>query len=1014
MFLLPNYHRSLEVLHYNCEKPRAYFVPAQNKEAAASERRSDSAYFKTLCGDWDFKYYPSVTELEDFTADGFAFTEKITVPMNWQALLDRGYDVPQYTNVNYPFPVDPPSVPDENPCGVYSREFNVPESILESKRVYINFEGVDSCFYLYINNKFAAYSQVSHMTSEIDITDHLFAGRNNIKVLVLKWCDGSYLEDQDMWRMSGIFREVYLLYRDSVHIKDVFVKQTLSDDFTSASLRAELTMCGNAEVSYSLEAACGCVISEGKASGGVIEFPVSAPKLWSDEDPYLYKLFIYCGSEVICLDVGFRKVEIKNKVVYINGKKVKAKGANRHDSHPLLGHATPYDHMKRDLLIMKAHNINMVRTSHYPNDPRFLSLCDRLGLYVCDECDIECHGFQPVGNWAMTSDSEEWTAAYLDRTERMVEHDKNHPSVIIWSLGNESGIGRNQYAQNAWIRSRDTSRMVHYEGAHTRYCRGRNETAVTDLESRMYPYYDFPTEYCENKEWTNPPADCVAELNWTSPLFMCEYSHAMGNGPGDLQYYWELIYKYDEFFGGCVWEFIDHSVDIGKLPGEHKYTYGGDFGDRPNDGNFCVDGLVYPNRKPHTGLLEYKNVIRPVTAEAVDLASGRIRVKNLRYFTPLDDINMVWSLEKNGKEIFGGTVRSLDIAPQDTAEYTLDCKICGEGFYYLNLSFRMNRSTEWSEVGHEVGFVQLKVEATAPVYKTEIPETASLTVDEDGRYITVYADETVYRFDKAMGVIDTVRHEGKDMICEPILPTVWRAPTDNDRTVKGDWMKFGYDLAMQKCYSMVLNEVTDRYARITAEISLGANSKLPILKATAEYTVLASGELTVDMQVNVDNAMPFLPRFGLTFTMPEGSENLRYFGYGPHESYIDKHQASRMGDFTTTVTENFEHYVRPQENCAHFGTKWVTVWSHAGHGLLVTAMGEDISFNASHFSASQLTDTAHDYELVPQTKTYLTVDYKQSGVGSNSCGPKLMERYQLNEKSFSFKVSVRPVFAGDL
>ena len=1014
MFLLPNYHRSLEVLHYNCEKPRAYFVPAQNKEAAASERRSDSAYFKTLCGDWDFKYYPSVTELEDFTADGFAFTEKITVPMNWQALLDRGYDVPQYTNVNYPFPVDPPSVPDENPCGVYSREFNVPESILESKRVYINFEGVDSCFYLYINNKFAAYSQVSHMTSEIDITDHLFAGRNNIKVLVLKWCDGSYLEDQDMWRMSGIFREVYLLYRDSVHIKDVFVKQTLSDDFTSASLRAELTMCGNAEVSYSLEAACGCVISEGKASGGVIEFPVSAPKLWSDEDPYLYKLFIYCGSEVICLDVGFRKVEIKNKVVYINGKKVKAKGANRHDSHPLLGHATPYDHMKRDLLIMKAHNINMVLTSHYPNDPRFLSLCDRLGLYVCDECDIECHGFQPVGNWAMTSDSEEWTAAYLDRTERMVEHDKNHPSVIIWSLGNESGIGRNQYAQNAWIRSRDTSRMVHYEGAHTRYCRGRNETAVTDLESRMYPYYDFPTEYCENKEWTNPPADCVAELNWTSPLFMCEYSHAMGNGPGDLQYYWELIYKYDEFFGGCVWEFIDHSVDIGKLPGEHKYTYGGDFGDRPNDGNFCVDGLVYPNRKPHTGLLEYKNVIRPVTAEAVDLASGRIRVKNLRYFTPLDDINMVWSLEKNGKEIFGGTVRSLDIAPQDTAEYTLDCKICGEGFYYLNLSFRMNRSTEWSEVGHEVGFVQLKVEATAPVYKTEIPETASLTVDEDGRYITVYADETVYRFDKAMGVIDTVRHEGKDMICEPILPTVWRAPTDNDRTVKGDWMKFGYDLAMQKCYSMVLNEVTDRYARITAEISLGANSKLPILKATAEYTVLASGELTVDMQVNVDNAMPFLPRFGLTFTMPEGSENLRYFGYGPHESYIDKHQASRMGDFTTTVTENFEHYVRPQENCAHFGTKWVTVWSHAGHGLLVTAMGEDISFNASHFSASQLTDTAHDYELVPQTKTYLTVDYKQSGVGSNSCGPKLMERYQLNEKSFSFKVSVRPVFAGDL
>ena len=1015
MFLLPNYHRSLEVLHYNCEKPRAYFIPAQNKEAAASERRSDSAFFKTLCGDWDFKYYPSVTELEDFTSDGFAFTEKITVPMNWQVLLDRGCDVPQYTNVNYPFPVDPPNVPDENPCGVYSREFNISGSVLENKRIYINFEGVDSCFYLYVNNKFAAYSQVSHMTSEIDITDYLFAGRNNVKVVVLKWCDGSYLEDQDMWRMSGIFREVYLLYRDPVHIRDIDVRATLSDNFEWGEVFVDLDRFGDtAEVNYRFENAEGEVLIDNSAGHDIIDFGHKNPRLWSDEDPYLYKLFIYCGSEVICLDVGFRRIEIKNKVVYINGKKVKAKGVNRHDSHPILGHATPYDHMKRDLLIMKAHNVNMVRTSHYPNDPRFLSLCDRLGLYVCDECDIECHGFANVGNWAMTSDSDEWTAAYLDRTERMVERDKNHPSVIIWSLGNESGLGRNHYAQTAWIRSRDTSRMVHYEGAHTRYCQGRNETAVTDLESRMYPYYDFPAEYCENKEWTNPPADCVEELNWTSPLFMCEYSHAMGNGPGDLQYYWDLIYKYDEFFGGCVWEFTDHSVDTGKLPGEHKYTYGGDFGDRPNDGNFCVDGLVYPNRKPHTGLLEYKNVIRPVTAEAVDIANGRIRVKNLRYFTSLDDINMVWSLEKNGKEIYGGIVRSLGIAPQDTAEYTLDYKICGEGFYHLNLSFRMNRAAEWSEVGHEVGFVQLKVDAPAPVYKEEIPEIASLTADEDERYITVYADETVYRFDKQMGVIDTVRHEGKDMICEPILPTVWRAPTDNDRNVKADWMKFGYDLAVQKCYSMTLNEVADRCAKITAEISLGADSKLPILKAKAEYTVLASGELNISYDVKVGEKMPFLPRFGLIFTMPEGSENLRYFGYGPHESYSDKHQASRMGDFTTTVTENFEHYVRPQENCAHFGTKWVTVWSHAGHGLLVTALGEDISFNASHFSDKLLTETAHDYELVPASETFFTVDYKQSGVGSNSCGPKLMEKYQLCEKSFSFKISVKPVFAGDL
>ncbi len=1015
MFLLPNYHKSLDILHYNCEKPRAYFIPAQSKEAAASERRSDSAYFKTLCGDWDFKYYSSVTELEDFTADGFSFDEKITVPMNWQMLLDRGYDIPQYTNVNFPYPVDPPHVPDANPCGVYSREFNIPASVLSSKRIYINFEGVDSCFYLYINNKFAAYSQVSHMTSEIDITDYLFAGRNNIKVVVLKWCDGSYLEDQDMWRMSGIFREVYLLYRDPAHIKDINIRTTLSDDFTSAEVVVDIDRFGDtSEVNYRFENAEGEIILEGSAGHDVIDFGAKNPRLWSDENPYLYKLFIYCGNEVICLDVGFRRIEISNKVVYINGKKVKAKGVNRHDSHPILGHATPYDHMKRDLLIMKAHNVNMVRTSHYPNDPRFLSLCDRLGLYVCDECDIECHGFHPAGNWAMVSDSEEWTAAYLDRTERMYERDKNHPSVIMWSLGNESGLGRNQFAQTAWLRGHDTSRPIHYEGAHAGYCQGRNETGVTDLESRMYPYYTFPIEYCENGVWTSPPKDCVEELNWTSPLFMCEYSHAMGNGPGDLEYYWDLIYKYDEFSGGCVWEFTDHSVDIGKLPGEHKYTYGGDFGDHPNDGNFCVDGLVYPNRKPHTGLIEYKNVIRPVTAEPVDLACGKIKVKNLRYFTALDDINMIWSVEKNGKEIAGGTVRSLGIAPQCEEEYTLDYTINTEGFYYLNLSFRKNCATEWAPVGHEVGFVQLKIDAPAPVRETVITDTAALSVDEDERYITVYADETVYRFDKAMGFIDTICHEGKDMITAPVVPTVWRAPIDNDRYVKNDWNKFGYAEAVQKCYSMELGEVTEKSAKISADISLGADSKLPILKAKVDYTVLASGELIVNYDVNVGEAMPFLPRFGITLTMPEGSENLRYFGYGPYESYVDKHQASRVGDFTTAVTENFEHYVRPQENCAHFGTKWVTVWSHAGHGLLVSAMEDDISFNASHFSAKQLTETAHDYELVPSKETYFTVDYKMSGVGSHSCGPKLMEKYQLKEKSFSFKISVKPVFAGDL
>jgi len=1017
MYILPNYHKSLEVLHKNCEEPRAYFIPAESRESAASENRSESAYFKTLCGDWDFKFYPSVIELCDFTAPDFVFGDKMTVPMNWQMKLGRGYDVPNYTNFAYPYPADPPHVPDDNPCGVYSRDFNVPAALLREKRVYINFEGVDSCFYLYVNNKFAAYSQVSHMTSEIDITDYLVGGKNNIKVVVLKWCDGSYLEDQDMWRASGIFREVYLLYRDPVHIRDIFVKEDIAEDFTKADIRVEID--GGENISYSFEYKCGKVVSEGKAENGVIEFTVTDPMLWSDEIPNLYKLYLTCGTEVICLDVGIRKIEIKDKVVYINGKKVKAKGVNRHDSHPILGHATPYDHMKRDLLIMKAHNVNMVRTSHYPNDPRFLVLCDRLGMYVCDECDIECHGFAIVGygKCSVISGDPDWEEAFIDRTRRMVERDKNHASIIMWSLGNECGLGSNHYAQTKWIRSRDMSRIVHYESAHTRMCQGRNETAVTDVESRMYPYYLFPIEYCENKEWTNPPEDYIGHHDWTSPLFLCEYSHAMGNGPGDLAYYWELIYKYDNFFGGCVWEFIDHSVDIGENPGEHKYTYGGDFGDKPNDGNFCVDGLVYPDRRPHTGFLEYKNVIRPADATLIDGANGRIRVKSRKYFKNLDDINMIWSLEKNGKEIAGGTVRSLGIEPQGEAEYSLDYNISGEGYYYLNISFRQNRATEWSDVGHEVGFVQLKIDAPEPLKACPlagIPDYLTAEVSEDERYITVTTDETVYRFDKPHGTLDTIRHNGTELIREPLLPTVWRAPIDNDMYVKNDWRKFGFENAVQKCYSMTLGEVCDKTVKVNARIALSAASKFPVLKADVEYTVFANGEIKVKYDVDVLESAPFLPRFGVVAVMPEGSENLRYYGYGPYESYQDKHQASRMGDFTTTVTDNFEPYVRPQENSAHYGTKWVSVWSHAGHGLKVSAVSNDISFNASHYSAKTLTETRHDYELTPAKETYLHIDYKQSGVGSNSCGPKLMDKYKLSEKKFTFEFMVKPVFSSEI
>ncbi|MBQ3636799.1 MAG: DUF4981 domain-containing protein, partial [Clostridia bacterium] len=544
-----------------------------------------------------------------------------------------------------------------------------------------------SAFYVWVNDTFAAYSQVSHLTTEIDVTGLVHEGKNTLKVLVLKWSDGTYLEDQDMWRMSGIFREVYLLFRDPVHIRDIFVTCALSDDYKKASFKAEISLTGRADAAWKLNAPDGTTLFSGLLSDidgdAVIEIPeIADAALWSDEEPNLYTLYLACGSEHIALPVGARSVEIRDKCVFINGRKVKAKGVNRHDSHHLLGHATPFEHMKRDLMIMKAHNVNMVRTSHYPNDPRFTALCDKYGLYVCDETDIETHGMHP---WNGLSDNPEWEDAYVDRARRMVERDKNHPSVIFWSLGNESGLGRNHAAMTAWIKSRDTSRVVHYEGAHSGYNGGEHKRDVTDIESHMYPTPAWCKEYCEDPKFDQP-------------LFLCEYSHAMGNGPGDLAAYWRVIESHDEFFGGCVWEFIDHSVAIGDKYGNPSFTYGGDFGDHPNDGNFCVDGLVYPDRRPHTGLLELKQAIMP--AEVSEIAPGRYAVKSRRYFRDFSDLSLAWTVKRDGEPVMSGVYPFLEIDPQETEEIELFDELPAGGVVTVDFSFRQKVPTEWADVGY--------------------------------------------------------------------------------------------------------------------------------------------------------------------------------------------------------------------------------------------------------------------------------------------------------------------------
>lgn len=1017
-----DYHQDPQKLHIGCEEPRSYFIPFASDKTAASERRAASPFFTSLCGDWDFRFYPSLSALEDFRLPEFPreSMEKIPVPRSWQTLLGRGYDTPNYTNVNYPFPFDPPFVPDENPCGLYLRDFYMDAATLTTKRIYLNFEGVDSCFYLFVNNRFAAYSQVSHMTSEIDITEYLSEGKNTLGVVVLKWCDGSYLEDQDKFRFSGIFREVYLLARDPVHITDYDVRTYLSGDLSEATATVTLKLSGAGTVSYRLESPAGEQLTAGIAGeDGNFSFSVEKPLLWSDETPALYRLYLTCGNEHICQTVGFRDFRIIGRVVYINGKKVKAKGVNRHDSHPYLGSATPLDHMENDLMLLKRHNINMIRTSHYPNDPRFPALCDKYGFYLVDETDLETHGAQRMGNWDYFTDSPEWTAAYLDRVTRMYERDKNHACVILWSLGNESGVGQNQVKMAEYLRARDPRNLVHCEDINRRLVDGSKSlgiapakgeavnSPVTSVDSRMYPSPEHILAHYRDNRYVK------------APLFLCEYSHAMGNGPGCLKTYWDMIYKYDWFFGGCVWELLDHSVATGNdIYADPHFVYGGDFGDVPNDSNFCVDGLVSPTRVPHTGMKEYKQVIKPFAAS---YENGKLKIKNLRYFTSLSDLDLYWRLERNGKLLSEGRKTDLAIAPGKSRTLALPHFSANltDGWCTLTVSLRQNTSTPWAKAGYEVGFEQFELSKknTSTAITDAISAGARIRLAESEHAFTVTTNETVYTVDRNKGLITSICDRGTALLSTPIDLNIWRAPTDNDRRIKRAWMQENLHEASTKCYSCEVIEKTDKYVKLRAALSHGGKVFEPILRADAVYTFYAEGGVTLDFDVKVRENLPgfdHLPRFGVQLQCPAGFERLRFFGRGPGASYADLRHSSYLGEFEATVTDHFEHYVRPQENMAHADTKWMFVSNLEGHGLLAARTDRDFSFNCSHFTPKMLELTRHDYELKPLAETVVNLDYRQDGIGSNSCGPELLPEFRLSEKAFHFGIRLLPALVNDI
>ncbi len=1036
-FGIPEYHKKLEYLHVGCERPRAYFVPFENEKAARSGIRDYSKYFKTLMGEWDFKFYSSVCELDGIELSEIEFSEKLPVPMSWQNMTGRGYDTPNYTNINYPFPKDPPHVPADNPAGLYSRDFFI-EKLNTGKAYMLNFEGVDSCFYLFVNGKFAGYSQVSRTSSEFDVTGLLCDGGNNIKVLVLKWCDGSYLEDQDMLRASGIFREVYLIERDIVRVEDIFISWDTAEDFSSAVPKIDIKTNGRLTVRARLLSACGELISEGESDlegEGKVTLPeLRNPELWSDESPYLYGIEITAGREVIFIKTGVRRIEVKDGVILINGKKVKAKGVNRHDSHPLLGHATPMEHMRRDIMLCKRHNINMIRTSHYPNDPRFAELCDEYGIYLVSEADLECHAMGVYGTETFTC-RDEWAQSFLDRAERMLERDKNHPSIIIWSVGNESGAGINHKRMSEYFKARDNTRLVHAED-ESRKARAIEEAkesgreldpslsapeafrAYIDFESRMYPSKEELLEYYLDDE------------KCKMPVFLCEYSHAMGNGPGDLKMYWDLIYSHDRFFGGCVWELLDHSAARGEnVYAKPEYTYGGDFGDFPNDLSFCVDGLVYPDRTPHTGLLELKEVLKPLSFA---YSKGRLTVKSLRHFTPMTDLSLSYVIEANGVAVYSECLGALDIAPEEEKTYEVKTPDIEDADITLNIYVNQINATDWAQAGHGVCTEQI-ILADGLKMKGESTAAPTPVLKETAKMYEIVLDDAVVRIGKRSGLIESFISFGTELLASPVTPTLWRAPTDNDRVIKRQWQRFGYDRIEVNCYETEA-EIKDGEASVTARLSMAARAIVPVVKMTVKYSfktgeavkIECDAELTEKMTVSIwedgedralwcgerDAYFPFLPRFGFKYRLREGFEDVRYFGYGPYEAYEDKRLASRLSYFRTTATKNFEPYIRPQENGAHCLCRFADVTSTAGLGLYFAA--DRFSLSVSHYSPEYLTRFAHDYELVPERETTVIIDYRQSGVGSGSCGPELAREYQVNEKKISFTHYVKPVFSGNI
>lgn len=1011
--IVPRYYEDLSVLHENTMPARAYFIPASKRMDNLVEHREESDRMQLLNGTWKFQYFNSIYDVQepffekDYDTENF---DEIQVPSVWQM---AGYDTHQYTNIRYPFPFDPPYVPQDIPCGTYVHTF-VYHKDENAPKAFLNFEGVDSCFYVWINGSYVGYSQVSHMTSEFDITDLLRDGENSIAVLVMKWCDGSYLEDQDKFRMSGIFRDVYILKRPKQAISDYHIKTRIEDML--AKVEIEMKFYSPLNVKISIEDRNGAVVALGSiAEEGTAVLEIASPELWNTENPYLYKLILETENEVIVDHIALRKIEIKDQIIYLNGQKIKFRGVNRHDSDPVTGFTINPEQITTNLTLMKQHNFNAIRSSHYPNAPFFYEMCDKYGFMVIDEADIEAHGpfmiyrkedtdYNRFKRWnEKIADDPVWEEAIVDRVKLMVERDKNRFCIVMWSMGNESAYGCNFEKALEWTKNFDPDRITQYESARYRNYDETYDYSNLDVYSRMYPALSEIQEYLDK--------------DGSKPFLLVEYCHSMGNGPGDFEDYFQMIQDNDKMCGGFVWEWCDHAIAHGTAEnGKTIYAYGGDHGEEIHDGNFCMDGLVYPDRTVHTGLLEYKNVYRPARVISYDKESGELVLHNYMDFDDLKDyVKISYELTQDGLVISKGKLPEVSAAPHSEGKINLKINVPENGKCYLKLIYHLKKELPLLDEDHILGFDEIEVSkdgAKCKLAEKWIPKTvvdSELQVNENDTQIHIKGREFAYTIDKRTALFTEMKFAGREYLNHPMELNIWRAPTDNDMYIKSEWKKAHYDKAYTRAYTTEV--VQGKHGvKITSHASVVAETVQKILDVTITWKIEAAGKIDADIAVTKDDEFPDLPRFGVRMFLDKKLSAVRYFGMGPQESYCDKHQAASHGLYRADVGDLHEDYIRPQENGSHYDCEYVEL-NNSRYGIVASAE-KAFSFNASYYTQEELEKKTHNYELTESDSVVFCVDYALNGIGSNSCGPVVLEQYRFDDVLFRFQFTLIPYVKG--